>query len=196
MNFIDHNISEKDFEEAARVVGLYGWDREKRAQMTDTEKWKLKRSLNLVQRVGKAVAKDMKQAEIDGQDWEKIIRESRKRFTWLDIAILETLEDGEYYLSYAGIEDRLEGHLRGNQAMPIKGIHTIRLRTRRLMRMGLVKFQRGLFTEDGEVAGSGFALGKHADKARRIVAAYYPPENERLDVQCRLLETSSSKQLR
>ena len=180
MNFIDHHISEKDFEEAARVVGFYGWDREKRAQMTDSEKWELRRSLNLVQRVGKAVAKDIKQAEIDATDWDKLVREAKKRFNWLDIAILQTLEDGEYYLSYAGIEDRLEAFTPDEHRDELKGYLPIRVRTRRMMRMGLVQFRRGLFTEDGEVAGSGFALSKHSGIVRRIVAACYPPENERL----------------
>lgn len=93
-------------------------------------------------------------------DWDKIKRDARKKFTWLDIAILKVLqEEGEFFcMNYGYLEYTLRDHLPDGYDMPSGGIATIRRRTRRLMRMDLVRMVRGLMNDEGEVAGSGFEI--------------------------------------
>lgn len=57
---------------------------------------------------------------------------------------------------FKGILSRLNQRIEGGAKIPIMGIPEIRRACRSLARKELAQFHRGLFDEDGQVAGSGY----------------------------------------
>lgn len=64
---------------------------------------------------------------------------------------------------YSGLSFR---HVSQRSGVPIP---KIRATVRRLARKGLVEFQRGMVTEDGDFAGSGYSLTDEGDRINRLL---------------------------
>ncbi len=89
-------------------------------------------------------------------DYLKMVKEARKRFTDDDCKILQFLAPYDESAWYArGIADHTE-----------LNIKTVEASLKKLRRRGLVEVQSGLFDDDGMVAGSGYAI---VDRHRGVV---------------------------
>jgi hypothetical protein len=102
-------------------------------------------------------------------DWVKLVKDAKKRFSDIDIAILNALGDSEWSYNYDYLSDHVD-----------QPRNIVRLRTRRLIRMGLVSYHRGLFNEDGEVAGSGFSINDKRYQLVQDILRCYEQKNEKL----------------
>lgn len=146
---------------------------QKWATMSKQDRWRYKSKLHDERLRLKEEAVRIEKIEFEASmDYDKLIREAKKRFNDLDIAILSVLNNSEYYSSYSHIQGLIYDNSRIDEKIP-----AIRLRTRRLIRLGLVEYRRGLFTEDGEVAGSGFAQSHRYSIIRRIIQSYMAGNN-------------------
>ena len=89
-------------------------------------------------------------------DYVKMVKEARKRFTDIDCKVLQFLAPYDESAWYArGIADDIGEDLPTTQAS-----------LKKLKRRGLVEVQTGLFDDDGFVAGSGYAI---VDRHRGVV---------------------------
>lgn len=89
-------------------------------------------------------------------DYVKMVKEARKRFTDDDCKVLQFLapyDESAWYAS--GIADHTE-----------LDIKVVNASLKKLKRRGLVEVQTGLFDDDGFVAGSGYAI---VDRHRGVV---------------------------
>lgn len=103
-------------------------------------------SIGSVNRLARDMQNTFKAAEIERKnDYPKMIRNARKIFDDIDIAILERLDDElAYYTQY--LADEAGG----------QDLAATKKSLKRLKRKGLIHLQNGLLTEDGETAGSGW----------------------------------------
>ena len=115
--------------------------------------------------------KSVDAAEIERKnDYPKMIRNARKIFDDIDIAILEYLDDElAYYTQY--LADEAGG----------QDLAATKKSLKRLKRKGLIHLQNGLFTEDGETAGSGWMRIDHKNsEILQIIDVYRGTEQESL----------------
>lgn len=117
-------------------------------------------------------------------DWSVYITQAKKRFSNLDIAILEALvENEEFCLNYADIEYALsERDDFITLALPSNSKPLVRRRVRRMMRIGIVRMVSGLWNEDGMPAGSGFDINPNRWGTVRQIISVYRHENLKLDI--------------
>lgn len=122
----------------------------------------------MVSRV-KQTAKLVKAAHIErSTNYDKLIKEARKRFTDLDIEILEMLDDDMSWYA-RGIHRQVNETEQNNYS-----IDEVRKRLGLLKRRGLIEVISGLFNEDdGMLAGSGYsAVYKQRNNIEKIIASY------------------------
>lgn len=128
-------------------------------------------SIGSVNRLARDMQNTFKAADIERRnDYPKMIRNARKIFDDIDIAILEHLDDElAYYTQY--LADEAGG----------QDLDATKKSLKRLKRKGLIHLQNGLFTEDGETAGSGWMRIDHKnDEIHRIIEVYRGTEQESL----------------
>lgn len=128
--------------------------------------WRMPNEVNRMRELQKAV----KKAYIErSTNYEKLIKEARKRFTALDIEILEMLDDDMSWYA-RGIHRQVNT---GKE--PKYSIDEVRKRLRLLKRRGLIEVISGLFDEDdGMLAGSGYsAVYGQSDNIAKIIASYH-----------------------
>ena len=128
-------------------------------------------SIGSVNRLARDMQNTFKAAEIERRnDYPKMIRNARKLFTEIDISILEYLNDElAYYTQYLADEA-------GNQ-----DLKATKKSLKLLKRRGLIYLQNGLFTEDGETAGSGWMRVDHKNsEIQQIIDVYRGTEQESL----------------
>ena len=124
-----------------------------------------------IARFSRSFERDVKAASIERKnDYPKMIRDARKIFDDIDIAILEHLDDElVYYTQY--LADEAGG----------QDLAATKKSLKRLKRKGLIHLQNGLFTEDGETAGSGWMRIEHKNsEIQRIIEVYRGTEQESL----------------
>lgn len=123
--------------------------------------------IKYVARLTRQLDRDIKAEWLDRHtDYDKYVRQAKKHFNDLDIAILELLkgnDEGAYY--YRGIINHVEDEAKAAAAADIardprhEDVYVrvaVRKSVKKLKRRGLVLHALGLFNEDGETAGSGF----------------------------------------
>lgn len=148
--------------------GIYAFDysNRKAVEQLSTEEFSyLKSHLPYLKRIVSDLEGVVKDVHTDRTiDYLRLAREANKRFDPIDIALLEFL-----LLAGEGYSWHIE-----RLADAAKATHrTARLRLRRLARLGLTKYTRGGFTEDGDAFGSGYGLAdRHRDQAQDIVTSY------------------------
>lgn len=101
-------------------------------------------------------------------DFEKLVRHSKRRFSDIDIAILEMLLplEGGCHVSY--IADMVNATY-----------DDTRKRLRRMRRLGLTHYFKGGWTEDGDMFGSGYSLDDDRRSiVERIVTSYQADKNQ------------------
>lgn len=127
--------------------------------------WRMPNEVSTMRDLQKAV----KKAYIErSTNYELLIKEARKRFTDLDIEILEMLDDDMSWYA-RGIHRQVNETEQNNYS-----IDEVRKRLRLLKRRGLVEVISGLFGEgDGMLAGSGYsAVYEQRNNIEKIIASY------------------------
>lgn len=127
--------------------------------------WRMPNEVNQMRDLQKAV----KKAYIErSTNYELLIKEARKRFTDLDIEILEMLDDDMSWYA-RGIHRQVNETEQNNYSLD-----EVRKRLRLLKRRGLVEVISGLFDEDdGMLAGSGYsAVYEQRNNIEKIIASY------------------------
>jgi len=130
--------------------------------------WRMPNEVSMMRDLQKAV----KKAYIErSTNYELLIKQARKRFTDLDIEILEMLDDDMSW--YARGIHRQVNEL-NNQKPPKYTLEEVRKRLRLLKRRGLIEVISGLMDEDdGMLAGSGYsAVYDQHDNIEKIIASY------------------------
>jgi len=116
------------------------------------------------------LTKQVKAAHIErSTNYDKLIKEARKRFTDLDIDILEMLNNDEMSWYARGIHSHVVEHTEIKYTLG-----DVRKRLSLLKRRGLVEVISGLMDEeDGMLAGSGYsAVYKQQSNIEKIIASY------------------------
>lgn len=128
-------------------------------------------SVGSVSRLTRDMKNTFKAAAIERKnDYPKMIRNARKLFSDIDISILEYLNDElAYYTQY--LSDEAGG----------QDLAATKKSLKKLKRRGLIYLQNGLFTEDGETAGSGWMRVDHKNsEIQQIIEVYRGTEQESL----------------
>jgi len=128
--------------------------------------WRMPNEVSTMRDLQKAV----KKAYIErSTNYEKLIKEARKRFTDLDIEILEMLDDDMSWYA-RGIHRQVNDSEHNNYSLD-----DVRKRLRLLKRRGLIEVISGLFDEDdGMLAGSGYsAVYDQSANISKIIASYH-----------------------
>ena len=128
-------------------------------------------SIGSVNRLSRDMQNTFKAADIERRnDYPKMIRNARKLFSDIDISILEYLNDElAYYTQY--LSDEAGG----------QDLTATKKSLKLLKRRGLIYLQNGLFTEDGETAGSGWMRVDHKNsEIQQIIEVYRGTEQESL----------------
>lgn len=127
--------------------------------------WRMPNEVNRMRDLQKAV----KKAYIErSTNYELLIKDARKRFTELDIEILEMLDDDMSWYA-RGIHRQINESEHNNYSLD-----DVRKRLRLLKRRGLIEVISGLFDEDdGMLAGSGYsAVYEQRNNIEKIIASY------------------------
>ena len=130
--------------------------------------WRMPNEVSTMRDLQKAV----KKAYIErSTNYELLIKEARKRFTDLDIEILEMLDDDMSWYA-RGIARRVNGD---SDKWTKYSLDEVRKRLRLLKRRGLVEVISGLMDEeDGMLAGSGYsAVYEQSTNISKIIASYH-----------------------
>lgn len=132
--------------------------------------WRMPNEVSTMRDLQKAV----KKAYIErSTNYERLIKEARKRFTDLDIEILEMLDDDMSWYA-RGIHRQVNI---GKE--PKYHIDEVRKRLRLLKRRGLIEVISGLFDEDdGMLAGSGYSAVYEQRNNIEMIIASYKGEND------------------
>lgn len=127
--------------------------------------WRMPNEVNQMRELQKLVKKTYIERSTN---YELLIKESRKRFTDLDIEILEMLDDDMSWYA-RGIHRQINESEQNNYSLD-----DVRKRLRLLKRRGLIEVISGLFSEDdGMLAGSGYsAVYEQSDNIAKIIAQY------------------------
>jgi hypothetical protein len=128
--------------------------------------WRMPNEVNQMRELQKAVKKSYIERSTN---YEKLIKEARKRFTDLDIEILEMLDDDMSWYA-RGIHRQINDSEHNNYSL-----EDVRKRLKLLQRRGLVEVISGLFNEDdGLLAGSGYsAVYDQSANISKIIASYH-----------------------
>lgn len=152
--------------------------------MTDKEFDHLKYSSPTTFKFMREFERTIKAVNIERRnDYGAMIREAKKRFNKLDIAILELLHDndeGAYY----------KHGVKSNVSEAIVGVHpgltqdqALDKSLKILKRRGLIEVATGLFDEDGFTAGSGYMAVDHKrDTIAHIIASWQGNEPTSLEL--------------
>lgn len=130
--------------------------------------WRMPNEMSRMRDLQKAV----KKAYIErSTNYELLIKQARKRFTDLDIEILEMLDDDMSWYA-RGIHSHVNEA--NNQKPPKYTLKEVRKRLQLLKRRGLVEVVTGLFDEDdGMLAGSGWGtVYEQQSNIEKIIASY------------------------
>jgi len=127
--------------------------------------WRMPNEVNMMRQLQKQVKKLYIERSTN---YELLIKEARKRFTDVDIEILEMLDDDMSWYA-RGIHRQINESEHNNYSLA-----DIRKRLSLLKRRGLIEVISGLFDEeDGMLAGSGYsAVYEHRDNIEKIIASY------------------------
>lgn len=128
-------------------------------------------SVGSVSRLVRDMQNTFRAAEVERRnDYPKMIKSARKLFDDIDISILEYLNDElAYYTQY--LADEAGG----------QDLAATKKSLKKLKRRGLIYLQNGLFTEDGETAGSGWMRVDHKNsEIEQIIEVYRGSEQESL----------------
>lgn len=128
--------------------------------------WRMPNEMSMMRDLQKAV----KKAYIErSTNYDRLIKEARKRFTDLDIEILEMLDDDMSWYA-RGIHRQINDSEHNNYSLD-----DVRKRLRLLKRRGLIEVISGLFDEDdGMLAGSGYsAVYDQSNNISKIIASYH-----------------------
>lgn len=127
--------------------------------------WRMPNEVNQMRDLQKLVKKKYIERSTN---YDALIKDARKRFTDLDIEILEMLDDDMSWYA-RGIHRQINESEHNNYS-----IDAVRKRLRLLKRRGLIEVISGLFDEeDGMLAGSGYsAVYEQRDNIEKIIASY------------------------
>jgi len=129
--------------------------------------WRMPNEMSRMRDLQKAV----KKAYIErSTNYELLIKQARKRFTDLDIEILEMLDDDMSWYA-RGIHRQINENVTERRKYTLE---EVRKRLRLLKRRGLIEVIGGLMDEDdGMLAGSGYsAVYDQHDNIEKIIASY------------------------